>query len=412
MPRKKKEPVCGFCGRPQSQVSIMLNGKVPNAAICAECSIIFVDRLKQNSEIVAAPATEPEVIEIPSPKQVVEFLDQYVIGQGQAKKVLSVAVYNHYKRLLSPHVEDDTTEIDKSNVLLIGGTGTGKTLLAKTLARMLHVPFAIGDATVLTEAGYVGEDVESLLLKLLHSAGMNPQLAERGIIYIDEIDKIAKTHGNRSITRDVSGEGVQQALLKMLEGTIANVPPGGGRKHPEHKYIPVNTSNILFICGGTFVGLNDIIKKRVGKSVIGFGANIVDNKFENDKILAHVESDDLIEFGIIPELLGRLPVISSLIELSEEELLRVLMEPRNAIVKQYQKLFRMEGSELEFTNDALKEIVSLAKKKATGARGLRSIIEKIMLDIMYALPEQPKSKYIITKRIVTGEENLFGKEAA
>ncbi len=415
MPRKKqqptttpKKPVCGFCGMPQEQVGILIEGKFPDALICPNCT-------NEASKIVARQQALGNAISIfshiPPPREIVEFLNNYVIGQDQAKRVLAVGVYNHYKRLLSRHHDDeDTTEIDKANVLMMGATGSGKTLLAKTLARMLKVPFAIGDATTLTEAGYVGEDVESLLLKLLHAADMNLELAEMGMIYVDEIDKIKRSNGNVSLTRDVSGEGVQQSLLKMLEGTVCNVPPGGGRKHPEQKYIAVDTTNVLFICGGTFVGLKDIISKRVGKQRMGFVRQIDD--IEDEKILEHVQPDDLVEFGLIPELIGRLPVITPLKQLTEDELMRVLTEPKNALVRQYQKLFRMEGSELEFTNDALREIVKMARQQETGARGLRSIFEKIMLDVNFALPEQPTSKYIITQKIVRGEEKLFGKEAA
>jgi len=414
MGRRKKptEPICGFCGLPRSQVGILVEGKVPGALICANCSLISVKIVEKEKEQQPQQHQEKAAFaQVPTPKQIVSFLDQYVIGQNSAKKVLAVGVYNHYKRLISQRVEDDDpTEVEKSNILWIGPTGSGKTLLAKSVARMLNVPFAIGDATVLTEAGYVGEDVESLLLKLLHAADMRQDLAECGIIYIDEIDKIARSQGNVSINRDVSGEGDQQALLKMLEGKICNVPPGGGRKHPEQKYIAVDTSNVLFICGGTFVGLKDIIGRRIGKNAMGFGS--VQNNIDNDKILEQAVSDDLVEFGMIPELIGRLPIISSLMELTEDELMKVLTEPRNALVRQYKKLFRMEGSELEFTNDALREVVQLARKKGTGARGLRSILENVMLDVMYALPEQRKGQYTITKKVVTGEEGLFGKEAA
>lgn len=417
MGRKKKqppEPCCGFCGLPRSQVGILVEGKAIGALICGTCSFKSLKIVEKQQQTEAIETAEESVFtQVPTPQQIVSFLNQYVIGQDYAKKVLSVAVYNHYKRLLSRQDESDPTDLEKSNVVMMGSTGCGKTLLARTLARMLHVPFAIGDATTLTEAGYVGEDVESLLLKLLHASDMRPQIAECGIVYIDEIDKIAKTQGNVSITRDVSGEGVQQALLKMLEGTICNVPPQGGRKHPESKnYIALDTSNILFICGGTFVGLKDIVGKRLGKHGLGF-ATKCSSEYEENKVLEQVTGDDLVEYGMIPELIGRLPVISPLRELSDDELMKILTEPRNALVRQYQKLFRMEGSELEFTNDALLEVVQLARKRGTGARGLRSILEKVMLDAMFALPQQQKKgKYVITKKIITGEEDLFGKEAA
>lgn len=338
----------------------------------------------------------------PRPREIVQFLDQHVTGQKFAKKVLAVAVHNHYKRLIS--TTDDDITLGKSNLIMIGPTGSGKTLLAKTLAGLIKVPFAIGDATTLTEAGYVGEDVESLLLKLLHAADFDVDLAEMGIVYIDEIDKIARTTGNVSITRDVSGEGVQQGLLKIIEGTVSNVPPQGGRKHPEQKCIPVNTDNILFICGGTFVGLDKIIGKRIGQNRIGFGPT---DETASDDLISQVTSEDLVSFGLIPELIGRLPVISPLTELTEDELIMVLTEPKNALVKQYQKLFLMEGCELTFDPNALREIALLAKKEQTGARGLRSIVEKIMLDIMYDLPDQPKDKYRLTKEVVTGKDSLF-----
>ena len=408
MPKDTKHPRmprrCSFCGKPASQVHRLFSGH--ESFICDECVELCSDMLSHAPEVTV----EEKISRIPTPAETKNFLDQYVIGQEQTKKTVSVAVYNHYKRVNAQlqhgpsrkEPADDDVELEKSNILLLGPTGTGKTLIARTLSKFLKVPFTIADATVLTEAGYVGEDVENILVRLFQAADFNQQKTERGIIYIDELDKIARKDGNPSITRDVSGEGVQQGLLKILEGTVANIPPKGGRKHPEQSFVQIDTSNILFICGGAFDGLDRVIARRMGAKVVGFEAEkrLVDQNSE--EIYDHVLPVDLISYGLIPEMVGRLPVTTALRPLDEAALLEILTGPRNALTKQYSKLLEMEGVKLRFEQGALKAAVEIARERKTGARALRSIFEKAMLDVMYEIPSKPEvAEVVVTRAVIT-----------